>query len=216
MSISVLLADDHVLLREGLRELLHRTPDIQIVAEAGNGRQAVALAHRFRPHVALMDISMPLLNGIEATRQIHAELPHTRVACLSVHADRQMLAAALSAGACGYMLKECAGTELVTGVRVVANGQVYLSPAVTDEVVRGYVRLQTLDGSCPAFSTLSAREREVLQLIAEGHRTAEVARKLSLSIKTICSHRAHIMQKLNLRGAAEIVKFALREGLINA
>lgn len=216
MSIRVLLAEDHVLLREGLRELLERTPDIQVVAEAGNGQQAVSLARQFRPHVALMDVSMPILNGIEATRQIHAELSHTRVACLSMHADRHVLAAALSAGASGYMLKECAGDELVTAVRVVASGQVYLSPAVADEVVRGYVRLQTLDGGCSAYLKLTDREREVLQLISEGHRTAEVARKLSLSIKTICSHRAHIMQKLNLRGTAEIVKYALREGLISA
>ncbi len=216
MSIRVLLADDHVLLRQGLRELLERTLDITVVAEAGDGRQCVALARQFRPDVTLMDISMPVLNGIEATRQIHAELPHTHVACLSMHADRRVLAAALSAGAAGYILKECAGTELVTGVRVVAGGQVYLSPAIADEVVRGYVRLQTLDGECPMYSLLSGREREVLQLIAEGHRTAEVARKLCLSNKTICSHRSHILQKLNLRGTAEIVKYALQEGLVSA
>jgi len=216
MSIRVLLAEDHVLLREGLRELLERKPDIQIVAEADDGRQAVALTRQFRPRVVLMDVSMPLLNGIEATRQIHAELPHTRVACLSMHAERQVLAAALAAGASGYLLKECAGTDLVTCVRVVAGGHVYLSPAIADEVVRGYVRLQTLDGGDSAYTSLTDREREVLQLISEGHRTIEIARKLSLSIKTICSHRSNIMQKLNLRGTAEIVKYALRECLISA
>ena len=216
MKIRVLLAEDHVVLREGLRMLLEQAPDMQVVAEAGDGRQAVALAHQWLPHVALMDVSMPTLNGIEATRQIRAELPNTRVACLSMHAGRHVLAAALSAGASGYILKECAGTELVAAVRVVAGGHVYLSPAVAGEVVRGYVRLQTLDGSCSAYSRLTDREREVLQLISEGHRTNEVARNLCLSIKTICSHRAHIMRKLNLRGTAAIVKYALREGLITA
>lgn len=216
MSIRVLLADDHVLMREGLRVLLEQAPGVRVVAEAGDGRQAVALARQRLPNVVLMDISMPFLNGIEATRQIRQEMPHVRVACLSMHAERQTLAAALSAGATGYVLKDCAGTDLVTAVNVVAGGQCYLSPGVTDEVVKGYVRLQTIDGTSSAFSQLSDREREVLQLLSEGYRTREVARSLCVSIKTVCSHRAHIMQKLNLRGNADLVKYALSEGLITA
>ena len=216
MSVRVLLADDHVVLREGLRILLEQTPAIRVVAEAGNGQQAVALARQYSPDVVVMDISMPVLNGIEATRQIRAELPRVRVVCLSVHADRQILAAALAAGAAGYLLKACAGTELVAAVNVVADGLTYLSPAIAGEVVSGYVRLQTIDGACTAYSQLSDREREVLQLISEGSPTREVARRLGVSIKTICSHRAHIMKKLHLRGNADLVKYALREGLITA
>lgn len=213
MSIRVLLAEDHLMLREGLKALLEQSRDVQVVADVEDGQRAVTVARQLLPHVVVMDISMPILNGVEATRQISSELPNTRVICLSMHADRHTLAAALSAGASGYVLKECAGEELLTAVRVVAQKRSYLSPAVTDEVVRGYVRLHAIDGAGAAHEQLSGREREVLQLIAEGYRSKEIAQRLYLSVKTVCSHRSHIMEKLNLKGAADIAKYALREGL---
>jgi DNA-binding NarL/FixJ family response regulator len=211
-SINILLADDHQIVRSGLRNLFEAEKDMKVVAEADNGRLAVQLAKELAPNVVVMDITMPDLNGVEATRQIVADSPSTRVVALSAHTDRHFVTEALRAGAAGYLPKTSAFDELVTAVRTVAAGKVYLSPSVANVVIESYVRGDTAEGRS-AFALLSTREREVLQLMAEGQATKEVARTLHVSVKTVETHRAKIMDKLNLHSVAELTKYAIREGL---
>ena len=208
----VLLADDHKILRQGLRTLLEQESDIQIVGEAENGRSSVKLASELAPDVVIMDVAMPDLNGIDATRRITEAEPNARVLALSMHSDGRYVRGMLQAGARGYILKDCAAEELTRAIRTVMANQVYVSPGVTGTIVNDYVRqLSSSDTGEPA--TLSRREREVLQLLAEGGSTAQIAERLHLSVKTVETHRKRIMDKLDLRSIAELTKYAIREGI---
>jgi two-component system, NarL family, response regulator NreC len=210
--ISILLADDHTVLRSGLRNLFDQQKDMRIVGEADDGRKAVEMAKETSPNVVVMDISMPELNGVEATRQIVSEVPGAKVIALSAHTDRRFVVEALKAGAVGYLPKVAPFEELTTAIRTVASGKIYLSPRVANVVIEDYVRGGSPEQSS-AFSTLSPREREVLQLIAEGFATKEVARHLHVSVKTVETHRARTMEKLKLDSVAELTKYAIREGI---
>lgn len=207
----VLLADDHKILRQGLRTLLEQEEDIDVVGEAGNGRASVKLAGELAPDVVIMDVAMPDLNGIDATRRITEADPGARVLALSMHSDGRYVKGMLQAGARGYILKDCASEELTRAIRTVMAGQVYVSPGVTGAIVNDYVRQLSAASGEPA--ALSHREREVLQLFAEGASTATIAAQLHLSVKTIETHRKRIMDKLDLRSIAELTKYAIREGI---
>ncbi len=212
MSLRIILADDHRLLRQGLRALLEDEADFEVVGEAENGHEAVRLCKQLRPDLVVMDVGMPQLNGMEATRQILADNTQVRVLALSMHSDRRFAAGMLQAGAAGYLLKDAALEELVRAIRTVAAGKTYLSPAITEVVMEDYVqRLGAVEGG--AFSVLSAREREVLQALAEGKSTREIAAALHVSVKTIETHRQQIMNKLDIHSVAELTKYAVREGL---
>lgn len=210
--MKILLADNHRLFCEGLRTLFANQPGVEIVGEASNGRMAVRLAHELSPDLVVMDIGMPELNGMDATRQIRSELPQVKVLAVSMHSDRQYVAGMLSAGASGYVVKDSAFAELAQAVQVVMTGGRYLSPEIIGIVVDDYVgRLTPAPGS--AIGKLSDREREVLQLMAEGHATVAIAARLHVSRKTVETHRKNIMIKLELHSVAELTKFAVREGL---
>ncbi|MEE8583468.1 MAG: response regulator transcription factor [Acidobacteriota bacterium] len=215
MSIRILLVDDHEVFLDGLRALLDRQPDMEVVGDAKGGRRAVRLARQTLPQVVVMDASMPGLNGFEATRQIVAEVPEVKVLCLSMHSEERFVLAMLDAGASGYLLKECALEELVRAVRSVAANQVYLSPGIAGIVVEACRAGQHQDRAS-AFSLLTAREREVLQLIAEGHATKEIAAQLYLSVKTIGTHREHLMDKLKIHSVAGLTKYAIRQELTSS
>lgn len=211
MTIRLVVADDHKIVREGLRSLLEREPGIDVAAEADNGREAMKLAVELKPDVVLMDLSMPDMNGIEATRRIAETSGGSRVLALSMHSDKRFVVEALAAGAKGYLLKDCASEELVGAIRTVAAGDTYLSPKIAGLIVSDYLGKGP---STPTPSTrLTTREREVLQLFAEGKSTKEVAFLLSVSVKTIETHRIQIMRKLNIRSLAELTKYAIREGI---
>jgi DNA-binding NarL/FixJ family response regulator len=214
MTTRILLADDHRILREGLRRLLTSEKDFEVIAEAENGRAAVEMAERLNPTVVVMDIGMPDLNGIDATRQIMQRAPATRVLALSAYADRRMIGEVLKAGACGYLLKDAAFDELADAIRQTATKKVYLSPKIAAELVDDYVRMSK-EPAVSVFESLSPREREVLQLIAEGHSTKEVARVLKVSVKTVETHRRQLMNKLDLFSVAELTRYAIREGLVS-
>jgi two-component system response regulator NreC len=212
MSIRILLADDHKIMRDGLRTLLAQQADMQVVAEADNGRTAVSLARELEPDVIIMDIGMPEMNGIEAARQIKHHRPSARVIALSMHSDRRFVAGMLGAEASGYLLKDCAFEELAHAIHTVMSGQVYVSPGIAKTVLEDYARaLAGRDGM--EGPPLSPREREVLQLLAEGKSTKQIAHALSLSVKTVETHRAQVMSKLGLHSVAELTKYAIREGL---
>ncbi|MGH7614523.1 MAG: response regulator [Gemmatimonadales bacterium] len=212
MNTRILLADDHRLFLAGLRALLEREPDLEVVGEVSDGLRAVGVAAETLPHLVIMDVSMPGMNGMEATRRILAQEPRTRILCLSMHAERRFVAAVLEAGAAGYLLKDCLVEELIRAVRAVMAGQVYLSPAVTAPVMAHYSAPRAEEGT-GAFSRLTDREREVLQLLAEGYSTKAIAQRLGVSIKTIGTHREHVMRKLDLRSIAGLTKYAIDEGL---
>lgn len=208
----ILLVDDHRIMREGLRVLLEAQPGMVVVAEAENGRRAVQLASEVHPDIVIMDVTMPDLNGIEATRQVLALEPRTKVIALSIHSDRRFVLQMFKAGATGYLLKDCALEELARAIRAVADGQAYLSPGIAGVVVGEFVRGLTTEGS-PGSPSLTPRERELLQLMAEGQSTKDVARVLRISVKTVETHRRQIMEKLQLNSVAELTKYAIREGL---
>ncbi len=212
MTIRILLADDHRLFREGLRSLLKDEPDMEVIAEADNGRDAVQKASELMPDIVVMDISMPDLNGIEATRQIASRVHGTKVIGLSVHSDRRFVEGMCKAGASGYLLKDCANEELIQAIRVVAVGQTYLSPVIAGTIMQGYLHGPEVK-ACPSTDQLTPREGEVLQLVAEGMTGKQIAARLNISIKTVDSHRHQIMKRLNLHSVAELTKFAVREGL---
>ena len=208
--IRILLADDHAVVRQGFRMILEAQADMEIVGEAGNGREAVELTEKLRPDVVVMDVAMPELNGIEATRRVTGSAPHARVIALSMHKDSVYVREVLRAGARGYLLKDSVAGDLVTAVRAVAKGEGYLSPAVSDAVLDDYRRHVT-----DPIDLLTSREREVLQMLAEGKTNKEVATVLNLSVYTVDAHRGRIMEKLNLHSINELVRFAVRNGLID-
>jgi two-component system NarL family response regulator len=212
MKIRILLIDDHKMMRDGLRAILERLDDVEIVGEAGDGRTALALVDRFDPDVVVMDIGMPDMNGIEATRKIHAEHERVRVVALSTHSDSSFVLHMLGAGASAYVLKDSAFEELRDAVLAVHRGDRYLSPAVTGLVV-DQAALAAPAKASTAYEKLGAREREVLQLLAEGHTSAEIAHQLAMGVKTVESHRRNLMRKLDLHSVAALTKFAVREGL---
>ena len=212
MKTKVLLADDHAIVREGLRMLLARESDMEVVGEAADGRAAVELAKKLSPDIVIMDVAMPGLIGIEATRQILAASRSVKVVALSMHSDKRFVSEMLKAGASGYLLKDSVAQEVASAIRTVLSGKTYLSPAVTGVVVDEYVKRRPGKDSS-GFSVLSAKEREVLQLIAEGRTTKEIAAKIKVSVKTVEAHRQHIMEKLDIHSVAELTKYAVREGL---
>jgi DNA-binding NarL/FixJ family response regulator len=208
--IRILLADDHAVVRQGFKMILGAQSDMEIVGEAGNGREATELAEELRPDIVVMDVAMPELNGIEATRRLAASVPHTRVIALSMHKDSVYVREILRAGARGYLLKDSPAGDLVSAVRSVAFGQSYLSPAVSNAVLDDYRRHVT-----NPIDLLTSREREVLQMLAEGKTNKEIAGVLNLSVYTVDAHRGRIMEKLNLHSINELVRFAVRNGLID-
>ena len=214
-SVQILLADDHTILRTGLRLLLERESGFAVVSEASNGREAVEAVSRDRPDVVIMDIAMPLLNGIEATKRISAEQPKTAVIILSVHSDEAYILRALKAGARGYLLKDSAEHDLIQAVRVVAAGKAYFSPAVSKILADDYVRQVRQQGVEDPYDLLTARERELLQLIAELKPTKEIAGLLGLSPHTVDTHRGNLMQKLNIHSIPEVILYAVRKGIIS-
>jgi two-component system response regulator NreC len=215
MSVRVILADDHAIVRHGLSKLLQQEEGMEVVAQAQDGHSTVELTRELAPDMVIMDIGMPDLNGIEATRQIVRDFPQVKVIGLSMHSGRKFVVEMLRAGASGYLLKDCALEELTTAIKTVAAGKIYLSPAITDVVVENYVR-NSVDKETSAFSLLSQREREVLQLMAEGKTTKQIARSLHISPKTVEGHRLRLMSKLNLDSVAKLTKYAIQEGLTSA
>lgn len=212
--IRVLIADDHAILRDGIRALLEDEPDIDVVAEAEDGRWAVEQARKLHPDVVLMDIAMPLLNGLEATRQIKRDFPATHVLILTMHDDAEYVERVLEAGASGYVLKHAAGRELITAIRAVAGGGAFFSPSIARHVLEGYVGRRDGPTGHDPYDDLTPREREILQLVVEGYTNREIAEMLTLSIKTIKTHRLNLMQKLDIHDRGELIKYAIHKGII--
>jgi len=213
--LRILLADDHKLMRSGLRLLLEQQPEFVVVGEADDGLQAVAQARSLKPDVVVMDIGMPNLNGIEASRKIKEDHPEVSIVMLSMHSDEGYVLRALRAGARGYLLKDSAEGDLVRAVQAVSEGKSYFSPAVGKVLLEDYMRKLQRTGVEDSYDLLSPREREILQLVAEGKSNKDVANLLNLSIYTVETHRANIMQKLNLRGVPELILYAVRKGIIS-
>lgn len=211
MTWRILIVDDHRVLREGIRSLLENRPDMEVVAEADNGRLAVSLAVELSPDVVLLDISMPGLNGLQATAEITSRCANTKVLALSVHSDRRYVVGMFEAGASGYLVKSCAFEELTRAIEAVCRGQTYLCPEIAGVVVDSLVKTQRRDPK--TASPLTSREQEVLQLVAGGSTTKNIAAELNLSIKTVDGHRSQIMAKLELTSVAALTKYAVREGL---
>lgn len=214
MLIRVLLADDHSVVRQGLRVWLEKTGSVQVVGEAADGREAVVLAEQLSPDVVIMDIAMPLLNGIDATAQITRRNPATKVIVLSMHADESYILRALGAGAKGYLLKESTETDVLPAVRSVQEGKPYFTPSIARVLLEDYMRMMKQNNIQDSYDLLTEREKEVLQLLAQGKSNKEVAQVLNLSPHTIDSHRVNLMQKLDLHNTAEIVLYAVRKGII--
>jgi DNA-binding NarL/FixJ family response regulator len=211
----ILLADDHAVIRSGLRLVLERQPDFKVVAEAGDGREAVKLAEATRPHVAVLDVAMPNLNGIEAARQMIASVPGISVVILSMHSDEGYVLRALKAGARAYLLKESVEGDLIAAVRAVRAGKAFFSPAISRLLVEDYVRQMQDREIEDSYELLTPREREILQLLAEGKANKDVANMLNLSVYTVDTHRGNLMEKLNLHSLPELILYAVRKGLIS-
>jgi two-component system, NarL family, response regulator NreC len=212
--IHILLADDHTILRAGLKMMLNAQPDMEVVGEASDGRQAITETQRLQPDIILMDITMPEMNGIEATRQIKKLVPESRILILTMHEHDEYVFQALRAGASGYMLKEAADTELISALHIIQSGQFYLSPMAQSVLVGDYLQRVRIGEEKDSYSSLTEREREILKLIAEGYTNNQIAERLVISPKTVDTHRTHIMDKLNLHSRAELVKYAMRRGLL--
>lgn len=214
-NLRLLLGDDHTLFRQGLRRLLDDRPDWEVVGEADNGRSAVRKALDLMPDVAVLDIGMPVLNGIDATRQIVKRAPTVRVLVLSMYSDESYVTRALNVGAAGYLLKDSAGKDLIRAITTVAQGGTYFSPAISRIMMDDYLRRAATAGVTDRYDTLSDREREIFQLVAEGRSNKEVAEDLSISTATVETHRARILQKLDVHNTAELVLYAVRRGIIS-
>ena len=212
--IRILLADDHIVIRKGLRLLLESQPGFQVIAEASDGRQTVALAEAHQPDVIVLDVAMPALNGIEAARQIALKLPQTAIVFLSMHSDESYVLKALKAGAKGYLLKDSAEYDLINAIRSVHEGKAFFSPAISKMMVEEHMRQMQEREVDDSYELLTTREREVLQLLAEGRANKEVANLLNLSLYTVETHRGNILQKLNLHSGAELILYAVRKGVI--
>jgi two-component system, NarL family, response regulator NreC len=212
MAIRIILADDHAIVRHGLSRAMEQEQDIEVIGQAEDGNMTVALARQLRPDLVLMDISMPDLNGIEASREIRRESPETQIVALSMHSEKRYVTEMFKAGAKGYLLKDSNFSELLTAIRTVAEGKTYLSPSISDTVVEDMVTGEYGKESS-AFSVLTPREREVLQLLAEGNTTKQAAMRLHISPKTVEAHRLRIMSKLNIDNIALLTKYAIQEGL---
>lgn len=213
-TLRILLGDDHTVIRQGLRKILEAQEGWEVVGEASDGREAARLALALEPDVAVLDIGMPLLSGIEATRQIVRRLPNVGVLILSMHSEEAFITQALQAGARGYLLKDSADTDLIRGVNAVAAGKSFFSPSAAKVMLDDYLRHLAKKGIVDRYEALSEREREIFQLVAEGHSNKEVADLLSISVATVETHRAHILQKLNVHSTAELVLYAVRRGVI--
>ncbi len=212
MSIKIMVVDEHKILREGLSTLITKQPNMEIIGEARDGREALELLGKLSPDLILMDVTMPNLNGIEATRKIKSKNPEIEIIALSLHSDRRYVLGMIDAGASGYLLKECAFEELVRAINTVMSKKKYLSPGISDILIEEYVK-KTTQEKPTIYSKLTPREREILQLIAEGKNTKEIARYLFISVKTVETHRRHIKKKLKVQSVAELTKIAIREGL---
>ncbi len=211
--MKILIVDDHKIMRDGLRAILERRADMTVVGEAPDGHEAIALARKVHPHVVVMDITMPNMNGIDATRRLALEMPEVKVIALSMNSDRRYVLAMFAAGASGYLLKNAASEELTRAIDVVAANQKYVSPLVGDAVIESALREPAGADARAKATTLSSREREVLQLLAEGRTSKEIAVKLGVAVSTVETHRRQIMGKVSLRSVAELTKYAIREGL---
>jgi DNA-binding NarL/FixJ family response regulator len=214
-TIRILLADDHVVMRRGIRALLERRPEFQVVAEAGDGREALQLTEAHLPHVVVADIAMPNLNGIEAARQIAQRWPQTAIVILSMHSDESYVLRALKAGARGYLLKDSPESDLIQAILAVHAGKAFFSPSISKLLVEDYMRQLQQRGADDSYELLTSREREVLQLLAEGKSNKDVAAMLNLSPHTVETHRSNILQKLNLHGTPELILYAIRKGVIS-
>ena len=214
MKTRILLAEDHAILREGIRSLLCAVPGLEIVGEAEDGRQAVSLAKELVPDLMIVDLSMPLLNGTEAIRQIKRRHPQIRAIVMTVHRSDEYVRATLDAGADGYLLKDDSHLELLAAIRSVGAGGIYLSPKICGRVVSGFLGQGAQPGAGIAWSALTDREREVLKLVAEGHKNREIAERLYVSVKTVEKHRANVMKKLDVHGAAGLTAYAIENGLV--
>jgi DNA-binding NarL/FixJ family response regulator len=212
--VRILLADDHAMLRDGVRMVLEAHPGFEVVGTADNGVEAVALAHSLQPDIAVLDVAMPVLNGLDATREIRAGCPDTEIVILSMHEGEDYLREALRAGAAGYVLKRAAAKELVGAIQAVQRGESYLDPALTRTLISDYVR--KVDRTDMPADALTERQLEVLKLVAEGLTNRQIAARLNISIKTVQSHRANLMDKLDLHDRTELVRYAIRRGLITA
>jgi two-component system, NarL family, response regulator NreC len=213
--LRILLADDHVVMRSGLRALLERQPNLEVIGESENGRHTVELAASLKPDVIVMDIGMPILNGIEATKTIVAEQPAAAVVILSMHADESYVMRALKAGARGYLLKDSAPAHLLNAIQAVSQNKSFFSPKVSRILAEDYVRVLKQKGGVDSYDLLTDREREILQLLAEGKANKEVATSLNISPYTVETHRKHILEKLNLHNPAELILYAVRKGIIS-
>jgi len=211
----IVIAEDHTILREGLRSLLSSNPNFEIVGEAGDGREAIRCAEKFKPDLILTDLSMPRMNGMEAIKEIKRESPASKVLVLTVHRAEEYILAAFRAGADGYLLKDSTHSELVMAVKKVLGGQHYISPEISDKVIEGYLEGKKTLKSRTSWETLTQREREILKLIAEGYKNKQIADDLCISVKTVEKHRANLMEKLDLHNIQALTTFAIERGIVS-
>lgn len=212
MTIRILITDDHQLFRDGIANLLAASPQIEIVAQAENGHEAIEKAKRLKPDILIMDLSLPVINGVDATRILHKELPETKVLILSMHAEKNYIKEALEAGAFGYLFKDCTYDQLIEAINTVYHGKKYLSDKITEVLIQDYLNKdEEIQEKSPE---LSERESEILKLIAEGKSTCEIADLLFISVKTVGTHKQHILEKLNLKSTADLIKYAIKKGIV--
>ena len=214
-TVRILIAEDHTIVRKGLCSILKNEKDIDVIGEAENGKEAIKKVEELTPDVVVMDISMPLLNGLEATRQIKRRFPEVKVLILTVHSNEEYISEILKAGASGYLVKKAAPEELVAAIHAVAQGNSFLSPSISKSVIKKFLQVAGAEAGLEKSSLLTEREREVLQLIAEGHPTRKIAEMLFISVKTVEAHRSHIMEKLDLHNIADLTRYAVRTGIIS-